>query len=75
MKHRTETEILEDFLKVTGGTVVRPTLEDEEELRSLEEMKERSGRDSQRSKELNAARRKELDILRLARGEVSRATV
>ena len=73
MKNRTEEEILADLLRVTGATIVKPTAEEEADVSALEEQRRRSKIDSERSLAINRERKKEQEILRLARGEIVEA--
>ena len=67
MKGRTSEEILEDFVRVTKAHPVEPTAEEKEELRSLEEQRVRSARDSALSKEVKARVDREKSLLEQAR--------
>ncbi|KAK3057269.1 hypothetical protein LTS18_011550, partial [Coniosporium uncinatum] len=63
-------EILQEFMRVTGAREVPPTEEDREEMRRLRDMDERSGRDSERMREVNRKRRREEELMERARSEV-----
>lgn len=69
MKHKSEDEILADMLSVTGGQAVQPTQGELDTLKELEEFRERSKKDSVRSKEVRAKWKREQEMLRLAKGE------
>jgi len=72
-KDREPEEILSEFMRVTGAREVLPTEEDREEMRSLRDMDERSGRDSERMMELNRKRRREEGLMKRARRDVGSA--
>jgi large subunit ribosomal protein MRP49 len=71
MKNKQENEILREFLKVTGGQEVQPTQGELDTLRELEEFREKSKSDSERSKAVRAAWKREQDMLKQARGELA----
>ncbi|TKA69293.1 hypothetical protein B0A49_03114 [Cryomyces minteri] len=71
MKHRTDAEILTQFMEATKATVVEATPEELEEMRELEEQGARSQRDSARSMEVNKQRKREADMLAQARGYIA----
>ncbi|KAK5169969.1 hypothetical protein LTR04_005423 [Oleoguttula sp. CCFEE 6159] len=71
MKHRTDAEILTQFMEATKATVVEATPEELEEMRELEEQGARSQRDSARSMEVNKQRKREADMLAQARGDIA----
>ncbi|OCK85749.1 hypothetical protein K432DRAFT_377395 [Lepidopterella palustris CBS 459.81] len=70
IKHLHESAILAELLKATGGTEVLPTEVELEEIKQLEEEKEKSRRDSERSLEVRRKRKKEEEMMKQARGEV-----
>jgi large subunit ribosomal protein MRP49 len=70
MKHRHDSEILEQLLKLTKAKVVRPTAEEQREIQEMEEQNARSERDAVMMAEVNAKRKREEEILEQARGEV-----
>jgi large subunit ribosomal protein MRP49 len=70
MKHKSEEDILAEFLEVSGAQVVNPTASEMDALRDLEEQRERSAKDSERSKKVRAQWKKEQEMLAAARGEV-----
>jgi large subunit ribosomal protein MRP49 len=71
MKHKSEEDILSEFLEVTGAKTVKPKPEEIEALKLLEEQKEKSGRDSERSKAVRAQWKKEQAMLAAARGDLA----
>lgn len=73
MTHRTNSEILQELIKLTKAYIIEPTAEDTEELRSLEEQRLRSARDSKESQEVRAKQRREQEILQQARGDIAGA--
>jgi large subunit ribosomal protein MRP49 len=70
MKHRHDSEILEQLLKLTKAKVVRPTAEEQREMQEMEEQNARSERDAAMMAEVNAKRKREEEILEQARCEV-----
>jgi len=70
MKHRQDSEILEQLLKLTKAKVVRPTAEEQREIQEMEEQNARSERDAAMMAEVNATKKREAEILEQARGEV-----
>jgi len=70
MKHRHDSEILEQLLRLTKAKVVRPTAEEQREIQEMEEQNAKSERDAAMMAEVNAKRKKEEEILEQARGEV-----
>lgn len=71
MKHKTESEILQQLYEATGAQEVEPTEVEKEELQELKEYDERSRRDSERSAEVNRQRKREAEMLAAARGGVA----
>lgn len=71
MKHRTNSEILREFVRVTNARAVEPTQEEEEELQQLEEARQRGERDRVRQAEVRARIQREKDLLEQARGDVA----
>jgi large subunit ribosomal protein MRP49 len=71
MKHRHESEILSQLMSLTKATPVAPTSEEAEQLRSLEEHRIQSEKDSARSHEVNEKRKQKEAILAQARGQGS----
>jgi large subunit ribosomal protein MRP49 len=71
MKHKSEDDILNEFLEVTGAATVDPKPDELESLRDLEEQKERSARDSERSMAVRTQWKKEQAMLAAARGELA----
>lgn len=73
MKHKSNVEIFDELMRITKGTILQPTGEEREEMRVLEEQRQRSLRDSKISAEVRARKKREEEILNQARGEVSQA--
>jgi large subunit ribosomal protein MRP49 len=69
-----ESEILAQLIARTGATVLKATPEEIEELAEIEEFKERSEKDRVEVREKLAAKRREEEMLKLARGEMVVAT-
>ncbi|KAF2432002.1 hypothetical protein EJ08DRAFT_648400 [Tothia fuscella] len=70
LKHKSEDDILSEFLDVSGAKKVQPSTSELEGLRELEEQRERSAKDSERSKKVRAQWKKEQAMLAAARGDV-----
>ena len=66
MKHRTNSEILSELVRVTGAYPIEPTAEEREEMRMLEEQ-----RDAKESAEVRARARRERELLEQARGDLA----
>ena len=73
MKHRHESEILKDLLKITQAQVVDATPEEELQLQQLEEQRRQSEIDRERSKQNLEKRRQEARLLAQAREALSEA--
>jgi len=71
MKHKSEEQILEEVMKITGGKEVQPTQGELDTLRELEEFRERSRKDSERSKAVREKWKREQEMLKQARGELA----
>ena len=71
MKQRTNTEILNELVRVTNAFPIEPTPEEMEEIRTLEEQRVRSERDSKLSREVRARVKREKELLEQARGDVA----
>lgn len=71
MKHRTNSEILAELVRVTRAYPVEATPAEQEELRLLEEQRLRSRRDSQLSQQVRARVKREQELLEQARGDVA----
>lgn len=71
MKHRTNSEILNELIRVTGAYPIEPTPEDREEMRMLEEQRLRSQRDAKLSAEVRARAKRERELLEQARGDLA----
>jgi large subunit ribosomal protein MRP49 len=69
-----ESEILAQLIARTGATVLTATPEEKEELAEIEEFKERSEKDRIEVRDKLAAKRREEEMLKLARGEMVAAT-
>jgi large subunit ribosomal protein MRP49 len=70
MKHRLDSEILDQLLKLTKAKVVRPTAEEQRQMQEIEEQNAKSERDAAMMAEVNAKKKMEEDMLTQARGEV-----
>jgi large subunit ribosomal protein MRP49 len=70
MKHRLDSEILDQLLKLTKAKVVRPTAEEQRQMQEIEEQNAKSERDAAMMAEVNARKKMEEDMLTQARGEV-----
>jgi large subunit ribosomal protein MRP49 len=70
MKHRHDSEILEQLLRLTKAKVVRPTAEEQREIQEMEEQNAKSERDATMMAKVNAKKKREEEILEQARGEV-----
>ncbi|KAK5711121.1 hypothetical protein LTR15_012606 [Elasticomyces elasticus] len=71
MKHRTNSEILDELVRMTKAKIVEATAEEVEELRALEEQRVRGAKDSAKSLEVRARLKREKDLLEQARGEMA----
>lgn len=69
IRDQLESEILDALLEKTGAEVIRPTPQEERELQVIKEFKERSQADRVLVLEKLTKKRKEAELLRLARGE------
>lgn len=69
MKHRPESEILDQLLAVTRARVVKATAEEARQIQEIEEQNARSERDSVMMAAVNAKRKREEAIMTLARGD------
>ncbi|KAH7356861.1 50S ribosomal protein-like protein Mrp49 [Rhexocercosporidium sp. MPI-PUGE-AT-0058] len=69
MKHRPESEILDQLLAITRARVVKPTAEETRQIQEIEDQNARSERDSVMMAEVNAKRKREEAILIQARGD------
>jgi large subunit ribosomal protein MRP49 len=74
MKDRQESEILGKLMEITKAKPVRPTAEELQQIRELEEQKAKSDAVRVLSLAEKARRQREKDILNQARGEVENAT-
>ncbi|KAI5197197.1 hypothetical protein E4T42_06769 [Aureobasidium subglaciale] len=73
MTGRTPEHILTDFMKITSARQVEATQEELESLRSLEEQRVRSERDSKLSLEVREKKKREESLLAQARGDLASA--
>ena len=71
MKHKTESQILDELIRLTGAYTIEPTEAEKEELRLLAEQKVRSERDAKAALERRAAAKREKELLEQARGELA----
>jgi large subunit ribosomal protein MRP49 len=71
MKHKSEEQILEEFMKITDGKEVHPTQGELDTLRELEEFRQRARKDSERSKAVREKWKREQEMLKQARGELA----
>jgi large subunit ribosomal protein MRP49 len=70
MKHRHESEILSQLLSVTKAVPVEATPEELAQLNELDEQRQLSEKDAQRSRAVNEKRKRTEAMLAQARGEV-----
>jgi large subunit ribosomal protein MRP49 len=70
MKHRLDSEILDQLMSLTKARAVRATAEELREIQEMEEQNARSERDALKMAEVNEKRKREEAILTQARGEV-----
>ncbi|KAJ5038110.1 uncharacterized protein L3040_006979 [Drepanopeziza brunnea f. sp. 'multigermtubi'] len=68
MKHRPESEILDQLLALTRARVVKATAEESRQIQEIEEQRVRSEKDAILSAEVLAKKRREEAILAAARG-------
>ncbi|KAK0107318.1 hypothetical protein ONS95_004012 [Cadophora gregata] len=69
MKHRPESEILDQLLAITRARIVKPTAEETRQIQDIEDQNARSERDAIMMAEVNAKRKREEAILIQARGD------
>lgn len=69
-----ESEILAQLIARTGATVLKATPEEKEEMAEIEEFKEKSEKDRVEVRDKLNAKRREEELLKLARGEMVAAT-
>ena len=74
MKHKTESQILDELIRLTGAYTIEPTEAEKDELRILAEQKVRSERDAKAALERRAAAKREKELLDQARGEIDLQT-
>ena len=71
MKHKSESQILDELIRLTGAIQLEPTEAEKEELRLLEEQRVRSERDSKAAAERRAKMKREQELLEQARGDIA----
>ena len=71
MRHRPNSEILSELIRVTGAYPVEPTPEDREEMRLLEEQRVRSEQAAKLSAEVRARAKREKELMEQARGDLA----
>ncbi|KAF2130916.1 hypothetical protein P153DRAFT_395319 [Dothidotthia symphoricarpi CBS 119687] len=71
IKDQVEHEILEAFIAKTGAMEIRPSAQEVQEIAEIKEFKERSDADRVMVREKLLAERREAELLKLARGELS----
>ncbi|KAK7921029.1 hypothetical protein PG985_009051 [Apiospora marii] len=69
MKHQHSDAILQEFLQKTGATVLRPSPDEENEMRQAEDLKERAAIDRSIMKKYIDDKRAEERLLARAREE------
>jgi large subunit ribosomal protein MRP49 len=70
MKHRLDSEILDQLMSLTKARAVKATAEELRQIQEMEEQNARSERDAIKMAEVNAKRKREEAILTQARGEL-----
>jgi large subunit ribosomal protein MRP49 len=75
MKNRTNSEILQDLVKLTKAYPIQPTEEEKEQLRSLEQQRIRSERDRKQVLEYRARVAREKQILEQGRNDLAAQAV
>jgi len=70
MKHRLDSEILDQLMSLTKARAVRATAEELRQIQEMEEQNARSERDALKMAEVNEKRKREEAILTQARGEI-----
>lgn len=71
MKHKHESEILNQLIEKTGAIAYEPSADEVAELEEVAEDKRRRERDREREAKFNEAKRQELALLEQARGSTS----
>lgn len=66
MKHRSESEILEQLLKLTQARTVKATAEELRELQEIKEADDRAAAHAAKAAQLNEAKRRERQLLQQA---------
>jgi large subunit ribosomal protein MRP49 len=70
MKHRLDSEILDQLMSLTKARAVRATAEELRQIQEIEEQNARSERDALKMAKVNEKRKREEAILTQARGEI-----
>ena len=70
MKHRQDSEILDQLLRLTKAKAVNATAEERRLIQEMEEQNRQSEKDAAMMVEVNAKRKREKAILEQARGEI-----
>ncbi|KAF2107299.1 hypothetical protein BDV96DRAFT_303931 [Lophiotrema nucula] len=73
MKLVPESQILEELIDKTGAELIHPTEEEHEQLRDIADYKVRAEADRVEVREKLTKQRREEELLRLARGEITAA--
>ena len=73
MKHKQESEILGQLMKITRAKQVKPTEAEELELRQIEEEKVKSEEDRRRMAAVTGQRRREAELLAQAKASIAGA--
>lgn len=74
MKHKHESKILDELMKLVSGKQVEATAEEQEELKELAEERARSDQDRVKQAAVLASRRRQAEILAQARQSVDAQT-
>lgn len=70
MKHRSESEILDELMKLTEAKVVRATQEEQRQIQELERQNRESEVESIKQAAINEEKRREQAIMNQARGDM-----
>jgi len=70
MKHRSESEILDELMKLTEARVVRATAEELRQIQELGEANRKREQESMKGAILNADRKREKALMEQARGDI-----
>ncbi len=68
MKNRQEQEILSDLIRTTKARLLQPTAEEVAEMKEMELKRQQDGRNAQLGLAATARRKREEELVRLARG-------